>query len=59
MGTVDLGLAWRATPAATVTLFVQNLADRHPSWDSSTAFFDFTQGDPRGRFASVKLDYRF
>lgn len=56
--TVDLNLAWKATQAATVSFIVHNLGDKRPSWDSSTAFFDYTQGDPRGRVASVKVNYR-
>lgn len=59
VATVDLNLAWKATPQATVSLAVLNLGDRRPSWDSSTAFFDTTQADPRGRFASLKLNYKF
>ena len=58
-GTFDLNLAYRASEAATVSFIVHNLGDKRPSWDSSTAFFDFTQGDPRGRVASVKVNYRF
>ncbi|MBJ7310389.1 TonB-dependent receptor [Rugamonas sp. CCM 8940] len=59
VATFDANVAWKVTPAATVSLVVQNLTDKRPSWDSSTSFFDFTQGDPRGRFASVKLNYKF
>lgn len=58
-GTFDLNMAWKATEAATVSFIVHNLGDKRPSWDSSTAFFDYTQGDPRGRVASVKVNYRF
>ena len=58
-GTFDLNLAWKASDAATVSFIVHNLGDKRPSWDSSTAFFDYTQGDPRGRVASVKVNYRF
>ena len=43
VGTLDAHVAWKVTPAATVSFIVQNLADKRPSWDSSTAFFDFTQ----------------
>ena len=57
--TFDLSVARQLGKATTLTLAVQNLADRRPSWDSSTAFFDFTQADPRGRFASLKLATRF
>ncbi len=59
VGTFDLTLAWKATPAATVSLIVQNVGDKRPSWDSSQTFFDFTQADPRGRVAAVKVNYRF
>jgi iron complex outermembrane receptor protein len=57
--TVDLDASWKATPAATVSFIVQNLADRRPSWDSSTLFFDMTQADPRGRTGAVRLTYTF
>ncbi|SFM57662.1 TonB-dependent receptor [Rugamonas rubra] len=60
VATFDANVAWQLTPAATVSLIVQNLTDQRPSWDSSaSSFFDFTQADPRGRFASVKLTYKF
>jgi iron complex outermembrane receptor protein len=59
VGTLDLTVAWKATPAATVSFIVQNLTDKRPSWDSSTTFFDFTQADPRGRTAAVRVNYRF
>ncbi|WUR13784.1 TonB-dependent receptor [[Empedobacter] haloabium] len=59
VGTLDATVAWKATPAATVSFIVQNLTDKRPSWDSSTTFFDFTQADPRGRTAAVKVNYRF
>ena len=55
----DLNLGYKLGAATTLNLVVLNLADRKPSWDSSFAFFDFTQADPRGRFASVKLTHRF
>ena len=42
-GTFDLNLAWKATEAATVSFIVHNPGDKRPSWDSSTAFFDYTQ----------------
>ncbi|WEF31493.1 TonB-dependent receptor [Pseudoduganella chitinolytica] len=59
VGTLDATVAWKATPAVTVSFIVQNLTDKRPSWDSSTTFFDFTQADPRGRTAAVKVNYRF
>jgi len=59
IGTIDLNLGYKLGAATTLNLVVLNLADRKPSWDSSFAFFDFTQADPRGRFASVKLTHRF
>ncbi|NVD99557.1 TonB-dependent receptor [Massilia sp. BJB1822] len=60
VGTLDLTVAWKLNPATTVSLIVQNLTDKRPSWDSSSStFFDFTQSDPRGRFAAVKLNYKF
>jgi iron complex outermembrane receptor protein len=57
--TFDLTVSRKLTPATTVSLIVQNLTDRKPSWDSSTNFFDMTQADPRGRFVSVKFNHRF
>jgi iron complex outermembrane receptor protein len=57
--TVDLNVAWQVTPKTSVGLTVLNLANTRPSWDSSTAFFDYTQADPRGRFASLKLTHKF
>lgn len=57
--TLDFSTAWNVSKALTATLIVQNLGDRRPSWDSSTAFFDFTQGDPRGRVAALKVQYKF
>ncbi|MGO4380203.1 TonB-dependent receptor plug domain-containing protein [Pseudoduganella sp. RAF19] len=59
VGTFDVNFGYKITPATTVNLIVLNLADKKPSWDSSFAFFDYTQSDPRGRFASVKLTHRF
>lgn len=59
VGTLDFNAAWQVTDAATVSLILQNLTDKRPSWDSSTTFFDFTQADPRGRTAAVKVAYRF
>ncbi|MET0267873.1 MAG: TonB-dependent receptor [Duganella sp.] len=59
IGTLDLNLAWRVTPQTTLGLVVINLGDKRPSWDSSTTFFDVTQADPRGRFASLKLSHKF
>ncbi len=57
--TVDLNLAYKVAPATAVALVVQNLANRRPSWDSSTLFFDFTQADPRGRTAALRLNHTF
>ena len=56
---MDLNLGYKIGAATSVNLVVANLFDRKPSWDSSFAFFDFTQADPRGRFASVKLNHKF
>ncbi len=57
--TFDLSVSRKLSTATTLTLAVQNLTDKRPSWDSSTAFFDYTQADPRGRFASLKLNTKF
>ncbi|CDG85421.1 TonB-dependent receptor plug domain-containing protein [Janthinobacterium agaricidamnosum] len=58
--TLDLNASWKVTQAASVSFIVQNLANKRASWDySSTSSFDFTQADPRGRFAAVKLHYKF
>jgi len=57
--TVDVNVGYKVSAATSVNLVVANLFDRRPSWDSSFAFFDFTQADPRGRFASVRLNHKF
>ncbi|XLZ68084.1 TonB-dependent receptor [Massilia sp. SR12] len=59
VATVDLNLGYKLSAATSVNLIVSNLFDRKPSWDSSFAFFDYTQADPRGRFASLKLNHKF
>ncbi|MCE3261128.1 MAG: TonB-dependent receptor [Pseudoduganella sp.] len=59
VATVDVNVGYKIGAATSVNLVVSNLFDRKPSWDSSFAFFDYTQADPRGRFASVKLSHRF
>jgi iron complex outermembrane receptor protein len=59
VGTVDVNLSWKLNPAATISFIALNVTDKRPSWDSSTAFFDFTQADPRGRTAALKLAYKF
>ncbi|MCC7599872.1 TonB-dependent receptor [Janthinobacterium sp. FW305-129] len=57
--TFDVTSSWQVTPAANVTFIVQNLANKRAPWDYSASGFDFTQSDPRGRFASLKLNYKF
>ena len=57
--TVDINTSWQVTPAANVSFIVQNLADKRAPWDYSASGFDYTQADPRGRFASLKLNYKF
>ena len=57
--TVHLNVGYKVGAATSVSLVLAKLFDRQPSWDSAFAFFDFTQADPRGRFASVKLNHRF
>ncbi|MYN02724.1 TonB-dependent receptor [Pseudoduganella sp. DS3] len=59
VATVDLNVGYKISAATSVNLIVTNLFDRKPSWDSSFAFFDYTQADPRGRFASIKLNHKF
>jgi iron complex outermembrane receptor protein len=59
VGTLDVNLSWKLNPAATISFIALNVTDKRPSWDSSTAFFDFTQADPRGRTAALKLAYKF
>lgn len=59
VATVDLNVGYKISAATSVNLVVTNLFDRKPSWDSSFAFFDYTQADPRGRFASIKLNHKF
>lgn len=57
--TFDVTSNWQVTPKANVTFIVQNLANKRAPWDYSASGFDFTQSDPRGRFASLKLNYKF
>nr|WP_315258560.1 TonB-dependent receptor [uncultured Duganella sp.] len=57
--TVDLNVAWQVTPKTSLGLTVLNLGNTRPSWDSSQSFFDYSQADPRGRFASLKLSHKF
>ncbi|MBB5605950.1 MULTISPECIES: TonB-dependent receptor [unclassified Janthinobacterium] len=57
--TFDVSTSWQVTPAASVSFIVQNLADKRAPWDYSATGFDYTQADPRGRFASLKLNYKF
>ena len=57
--TFDLNIRWKLLKDTTLTAKVQNLTNTRPPWDSSTDFFDYTQADPRGRFASAKLSYKF
>ncbi|WP_395402977.1 TonB-dependent receptor domain-containing protein [Pseudoduganella sp. UC29_106] len=59
VGTFDVNLGYKVSTATTLNLIVLNVGDKRPSWDSSFAFFDYTQSDPRGRFASVKLTHKF
>lgn len=57
--TFDVTSSWQVTPMANVTFIVQNLANKRAPWDYSASGFDYTQADPRGRFASLKLNYKF
>lgn len=57
--TFDVTSNWQVTPKANVTFIVQNLANKRAPWDYSASGFDYTQADPRGRFASLKLNYKF
>lgn len=57
--TFDLNISWKLFKDTTITAKVQNLTNTRPPWDSSTDFFDYTQADPRGRFASARLSYKF
>ena len=57
--TFDVTTSWQLTPAANLTFIVQNLGDKRAPWDYSVTGFDYTQADPRGRFAALKLNYKF
>ena len=57
--TWDLTTSRKINATTSVSLVVQNLLNRKPSWDSSTSFFDITQGDPRGRFVSLRFNHKF
>jgi iron complex outermembrane receptor protein len=59
VATFDVNLGYKLSAATTLNLIVLNVGDKRPSWDSSFAFFDYTQADPRGRFVSVKLTHKF
>jgi len=59
VATFDVNLGYKLSAATTLNLIVLNVGDKRPSWDSSFAFFDYTQADPRGRFASVKWTHKF
>jgi iron complex outermembrane receptor protein len=48
---VDLGRA----KAASLTLGVINLGDKLPTYATGAPYFDTTQGDWRGRHASLRL----
>jgi len=57
--TYDLSVAYTGLAKTTITLAVQNLQNRRPPWDPSTPYFDITQADPRGRFVTLGVDYKF
>ncbi|MNU02590.1 TonB dependent receptor [compost metagenome] len=57
--TFDVTSSWQLTPQANVTFIVQNLANKRAPWDYASTGFDFTQADPRGRVAALKLNYKF
>ena len=57
--TFDVTSSWQVTPKANVTFIVQNLANKRAPWDYASTGFDFTQADPRGRVAALKLNYKF
>jgi iron complex outermembrane receptor protein len=50
-----LGLGLGPLRAATVSLSVANLADRQPQFVVAAPYYDVTQADWRGRYASVRL----
>lgn len=52
---VRLGLGLGTVKAAALSLVLSNLTDRQPSYASGWPYFDPSQGDWRGRFASVRL----
>ncbi len=57
-GRVDLkrlGLGTASVKAATLSLAVNNLMDREPQFMLSAPYYDPTQSDWRGRYASVRL----
>lgn len=55
----DVTSNWQVTAKANVTFIVQNLANKRAPWDYASTGFDFTQADPRGRVAALKLNYKF
>jgi len=59
INTVDLNVDWQLSRQLQATLTLQNLSDAKLPWDASTGSYDYSQGDPRGRFLSLKASYRF
>jgi len=55
----DLNLDYQVTPKLLATVSIQNLTNRQLPWDGAYGGFDSSQGDPRGRFLSLKAHYQF
>lgn len=54
-----LGLNVPGAKEATLSLAVANLADRIPEFVASSPYYDVTQGDWRGRYATVRFSMNF
>ncbi|OYT92256.1 MAG: TonB-dependent receptor [Burkholderiales bacterium PBB3] len=54
-----LGLSFASSNDTTVSLAVANIANRLPEFVETSPFYDFTQGDWRGRYLSLRLSMRW
>lgn len=52
---VRLGMSLGPAKAAALSLTILNLTDKLPAYANGAPYFDTTQGDWRGRYASVRL----
>jgi iron complex outermembrane receptor protein len=50
-----LGMGFAGAKAATLSLAIANLADRLPEFVETSPYYDITQADWRGRYATLRL----